>query len=190
MIKVAITGNIASGKTLVQKILEEYKYKVLDTDILGHEVIKTSSELRDVFSEYEVFENDGSISRTKLGKLVFSDDELKNKLESISHPIIRNKILEFFAKNQSESAVFVAIPLLFEAGMQNLFDKIVLVYSDDEIRKQRLINRNNYSNDYANRRMMSQMPQERKIGLSDYIIYNNADIENLKSQVLKLCSLF
>ena len=183
MLRVAITGNIASGKSEVQKILEEKGYKVLDTDILGHAILRSNPDIRSAFSSYDVFNPDGTISREKLGKLVFSDNILKNKLESISHPVIRKNISEFFRENGMEQFVFVAIPLLYEANMEDMFDKVILVYADDSVREDRLIARNNYSKEYANQRINSQMQQEEKIKMADFVINNNGDISNIRNQV-------
>ena len=186
MTKIAITGNIASGKSEVQKILQKKGYKVLDTDIVGHNILQTNNDIKSAFSDYDVFNSDKTISREKLAKLVFSDKKLKGKLESISHPIIRKNITEFFEQNSSERLIFVGIPLVFEANMQDMFDKIILVYTDDEIRKKRLIKRNNYSLEQAQIRMDCQMPQEEKKYLCDYIIQNNSDITDLEQSVAAL----
>ena len=185
MIKAAITGNIASGKSEVQKILEKQGYKVLDTDIVGHEILEKCDEIKSAFKDYDVFDESGKISRTKLGELVFKNKELKEKLERISHPKIKEKILEFFNKNKNEDIVFVGIPLLFEAGMEKLFDKIILVCTDDDIRKKRLIARNNFTAKEAELRIKSQIPQSQKLNKSDYIVMNDSDIESLKENTLK-----
>lgn len=180
MIKVAITGNIASGKSEVQKILENMGYKVLDTDIVGHEILKTCGKIKTEFKDYDVFDDSGEISREKLGRLVFSNPELKKKLEQISHPEIRKKILEFFNKNKTEKLIFVGIPLLFEAKMEDIFDKILLIYADDEIRKQRITEYRGYSKEYADARMNCQLSQDIKKNLVDYTIVNNKDKNNLE----------
>lgn len=180
MLRIALTGNIASGKSTVQKILEEKGFKVLDTDKVAHEILKTSDEIRIAFPDY--LEN-GEISREKLGKLVFNNDISKNKLESIIHPQIRNSIKEFFDKNTQEKTCFVAIPLLFEAGMTDLFDKSLLIYTDDKIREERLISRNNYTLQYAHLRMNAQISQDKKKDLCDYTIFNNGNLNELKIAV-------
>ena len=82
--------------------------------------------------------------------------------------------------------VFVAVPQLFEANMEKLFDKIIFIYANDEIRLERLIKRNNYSEEYAKIRMNSQLPQEIKAKKSDYVIYNNSDLNCLKKELFKL----
>lgn len=183
MLKIAITGNIASGKTTVQKILEQKGYKVLDTDIVGHKLLDELPEIKNEFSKYEIFNTDGKINRPELGKLVFSNPELKAKLEAIIHPAIKQEILKFFDYNAVEKVVFVGIPLLFETNMRDIFDKAVLIYTNDNIRKERLIKRNSYTAEYAQCRMDSQMPQDTKKALCEYIIDNNGNLDNLSKEV-------
>lgn len=186
MIKFALCGNIASGKSTVQKLLENQGYRVLDTDKVAHELLTVNnSELFLEFKKFDVFEN-GEFSREKLGKLVFTNKEIKQKLENILHPQIREKIKEFFEQNQNEKYLFVGIPLLFEANMTDLFDKIIFIYADDDIRLKRLLHRNGYSVEYAKARLNSQMRQEEKTQKSDYVIYNNGSIEELNVNIIKL----
>ena len=105
------------------------------------------------------------------------------QLEKIIHPAIKEKISEFFEKNKSESLVFVGIPLLFESDMRNIFDIALLIYTDDEIRLQRLLSRNHYPTDYAKQRMQSQLSQDTKLNLCEYVIYNNGTISELEKSV-------
>ena len=188
MLKIAITGNIASGKTTVQKLIEEFGYKMLDTDIVGHILLSDCPEVKYEFKDYDILDNKGEISREKLGKIVFSDEILKQKLENILHPLIRKSITEFFADNREEKIVFVGIPLLFEAEMQDMFDKIILVYTNDKIREKRLIDRNNYTEEYAKLRMNCQNSQDEKKDLVDFVLYNNGSLDDLKYSVRDLLS--
>lgn len=181
MTRIALTGNIASGKSAVSKILLENGYKVLDTDEVAHALLTTSNKgLFDAFKDYDVFE-DGEFSRVKLGKLVFSDTNMRKKLEAVMHPLIAKEIEQFEG--------FVAIPLLFEAKMEKLFDKIIMVYTNDNIRLDRLMKRNNLTVDEAQARINSQIPQDEKVSKCDYIIYNNGTQDELKHSVFKLLNL-
>ena len=185
MLKIAITGNIASGKTSVQRILAQKHYKVLDTDIVGHRLLDELPEIKTAFSKYDIFDKDGKINRTELGKLVFTNSNLKAKLEAIIHPAIKQEILKFFDYNADEKVVFVGIPLLFETNMRDIFDEAVLIYTNDKIRKKRLMERNSYTAEYAQCRMDSQMPQDDKKTLCEHIIDNSGSLDNLKSEVEK-----
>ncbi len=183
MIKVAITGNIASGKSAVQKIIQEQGYKVLDSDLVGHELLDKIPEIKTLFNEDDILNSDGKINREQLGKIVFGNKDKKIELEQIIHPAIKDEIMKFFDLNKSETAVFVGIPLLFESNMRDIFDKAVLIYTDDVTRKKRLILRNNYTPEYADARMAAQMSQDEKKLLCDYIIYNNGTLSDLETQV-------
>ena len=178
MLKIAITGNIASGKTQVEKIISQH-FPVYDTDKMCHKLL---DEITD-FYNFDVFTN-GNIDRKKLGKLVFENPDLRKKLEDIIHPKIKQEILNLFKSDKK--IIFISIPLLFEAGFESMFDKIIFVESNEEIRLSRLMSRNGLSKQEAILRIKSQNPQEQKIKKSDYIIHNNSSMENLNQQVLIL----
>lgn len=183
--KIAIAGNIASGKSTVQKFLEEYGYKVLDTDKCGHQAL-TLTCVKKALAGWDIFDDKGEISRPKLGQIVFNDPHKKSELESLIHPIIKQNILDFFEQNKADKLLFAGIPLIFESNMENLFDKIVFIYTEDELRKKRLVERNNYTEEYALLRINSQRPQEEKLAHCDYIIYNNGSVSELKLQIREL----
>lgn len=190
MIKFAIAGNIASGKSTVEEILIKHNFPVLDTDKVCHRLLAELEEIKIEFGNYDIFTPQNEISREKLGKVVFTNQELKIKLENILYPNVRIEIEKFFEENKNKSCAFVAIPLLFEAKMEDLFDKIIFVYCDDEIRLTRLIERNSYDREYAQKRLDSQMPQEIKLSKSDYIINNSSDKNTLEKEVEELIKNF
>lgn len=185
MMKIALVGNIASGKSTVEKTLQELKFSVLDTDFVAHGLLENNAEIIEAFKDYDIL-TEGKISREKLGKIVFSDETLKQKLEAILHPQIRAKIQEYFSIHSNEKLVFVSIPLLFEAKMEDLFDKVLFVYTNDDIRLQRLMKRNNYTKEYAIVRMNSQISQDEKVKLADWVIYNNSTVEDLRKMVVNV----
>ena len=183
MISIAIAGNIASGKSTVENVLRKKGYKVFDSDIIAHEVLDDLSEkILEAFKGYDILEN-GRISRQKLGALVFDDKNLKEKLENIVHPEIKDRLKKIFEENKLEKYIFVSIPLLFEVGWRNLFDKILFIYTEDKIRLNRLIQRNNFTKDEALARIKSQLPQEEKVKVSDFIINNNHSIDVLQKYI-------
>ncbi len=183
MISIAIVGNIASGKSTVENVLRKKGYKVFDSDIIAHEVLDDLSEkILEAFKDYDISEN-GKISRQKLGALVFDDKNLKEKLENIVHPEIKDRLKKIFEENKLEKYIFVSIPLLFEVRWRNLFDKILFIYTEDEIRLNRLMQRNNFTKDEALARIKSQLPQEEKVKVSDFIINNNHSIDVLQKYI-------
>lgn len=164
MLKIAITGNIAAGKSEVEKIISEH-YPVYDADKIAHKFL-------------------GNVDRRALGEKVFNDPIARKELESFIHPKVKDEILNIFTKTTTP-VVFVSIPLLFETGFDKLFDKILFVQCNDDIRLEHLMKRNNFTKEQALTRMNSQMPQEDKIVKSDYVIYNNSSLDELKKQVTK-----
>lgn len=183
MISFAIVGNIASGKSTVENILQEKGYKVFDTDIIAHEVLNDfAEEIINQFDGHDISEN-GKVSREKLGKIVFNDKKLKEKLEYIVHPEIKKRIKSIFEKNKNEKYVFVSIPLLFEIGWGNLFDKILFIKTEDDIRLKRLMQRNKFTQEEALSRIKSQLPQEKKAKKADFVIENNSSIDVLQKYI-------
>ena len=182
MIKYALVGNIASGKSTMEKMLEQHNFVVLDTDFMAHDILIDNPQIAKAFSEYDVFEF-GRLSREKLGKLVFENIDLKEKLESLIHPLIKKEIETAFETYKNEKYVFISVPLLFEVGWQDMFDKIIFIKTEDDIRLKRLIERNNYKEEYAKKRILSQMSQSEKENKADYVIENNSSLKEFEEKI-------
>ena len=147
-----------------------------------------NKKLFEAFKNYDVFK-DGEFSRYKVGQLIFSDEKARQIISSIMHPQIADEIKKFFDVNKSEEFLFVGIPLLFEANMQSMFDKIIFIYADDDLRLERLLKRNNYTTEHAMARIASQMPQNLKLNKSDYVLNNKGSLEDLSKAVDNLLSV-
>ena len=188
MKKIAITGNIASGKSTVENFIKEKGYEVFDADKICHFAMQNDKKIihkiKEVFGD--ITDNIGNIDRQKLGEIVFRDKYAKITLENILHPYVKKQLQKFFLQNSDKIFVFASIPLLFEAKMDKIFDKIILVCADENIRLKRIIKRNNFSKEHATARIQAQLSQEEKMKLADFIIQNNKDIETLKCEVEKI----
>lgn len=192
MIKLGITGNIASGKSLVESFLQEEDIVVIDSDKIVHDLLENDQRIiNEVYGLFkaegvDVRNERGAISREKVGNIVFRDEIKRKKLENIIHPIVQKRIERFFNENQDKKLVAVTVPLLFEANMQDMFDYVAIVTVDKNTQIERLMQNRNLSKEEALRRINIQMPQEEKVQKSDFIIDNSGRIENTKSQVKEL----
>ena len=174
MLKVAIVGNIASGKSTVEKIIQSKGFKVFDTDKIAHEILASN---KDIIKEF------GTNNRQEIAKIVFSNLNKLKKLESIIHPLVKNELEKIFTRD--EKIIFVSVPQLFEAGFEKFFDKIIYITADEKIRKERLMKRNSLTLEEAQKRINAQQENDKK-EKSDYFIKNNDSLEDLNKQVLNI----
>ena len=181
---IGITGSIACGKSTVSNYLKEKGYTIIDADKLGH-IALTSDEVKEKLKKsfgLTILENN-EISREKLGKLVFGNDENLKILNSIVHPYIRKIILQLQENHRDERFVFLDIALLFEAGFEDLVEKIIVVHVDEKIQLARLMSRNALSKEQAMFRIESQMSSNDKSKLGDYVINNSNTKEETYRQI-------
>ena len=183
-LNIGITGSIACGKSTVSNYLKEKGYTIIDADKLGH-IALTSEDVKIKLSEKfgdNILENN-EISREKLGKLVFGNDENLKILNSIVHPYIRKIILQLQKNHRDERFVFLDIALLFEAGFEDLVEKIIVVHVDEKIQLDRLMSRNSLSKEQAMYRIESQMSSKDKSILGNYVIDNSGTKEETYKQI-------
>ena len=186
---IGITGSIACGKSTVSNYLKSKGYIVIDADRIGHEALDDDYVKEKLIVAFgnEILE-DNKINRQKLGELVFGNSSNLNVLNSIIHPEIRKKILEKIDKNNDKELIFIAVALLFEAKFDDLVDKIIVVYVDENTQLTRLMKRNSISKKEALSRIVSQMSPIEKAKLGDYTVNNNLDVINTYEQVDKVLS--
>lgn len=181
---IGITGSIACGKSTVSNYLKEKGYTIIDADKLGH-IALTSDEVKEKLKKsfgLTILENN-EINREKLGKLVFGNDENLKILNSIVHPYIRKIILQLQENHRDERFVFLDIALLFEAGFEDLVEKIIVVHVDEKIQLARLMSRNALSKEQAMFRIESQMSSKDKSILGNYVIDNGGTKEETYKQI-------
>jgi len=176
MLRIGLTGSIAVGKSFVAGVLAELGCYVLDADDTAREVVAGGSAgLKDVVAEFGagILRDDGTLDRSKLGALVFEDEEKRTALNSILHPLIMarqdQRLREWDTRNPNGIAV-VDAALMIESGGYKRFDKVIVVYCNPEVQIDRLMARNNLSRDEAVRRVGAQMSQEEKKKFADYLI--------------------
>jgi len=185
MLKVAITGNIGSGKSAVEEIITAKGFRVVDTDKIAHEILAESDTVKKMFAQDDIL-TEGEIDRKKLGAVVFNDSKKLKLLELIIHPQVVTELLKIFQGD--EEIIFVSVPQLFEAGFEDMFDKIIYVFADEETRAERIMKRNGFSHEEAVKRISSQKPDSEKTGLCDFVINNTSTKAELKKQTEKVLS--
>ena len=185
MLKLGITGNIASGKSQAQSVFKGLSIPVIDADEIVNSLYSDKNfalKAEEKFFKYKIT-NDGKVDKNLLLKIIFDDLNFKKEFEKFVHTFVLSEIEKFFSLNLSENIVVASVPLLFETEWEKYFDKILLITADDEIRLERLMKRNSLSKGQALIRVNSQMPQDKKIKKADFVIENNSSLEELNEKI-------
>lgn len=188
---IGLTGSIASGKSTVSTMLEERGFPIVDADKIARLVVEPGTpvikEIQKTFGE-EIILEDGSLNREKLGALVFGNAQNREKLNAIIHPAIRIEMLRQKDEHlaNGEKTIIMDIPLLFESNLQSFVEKIIVVTVTPEIQKQRLMERNELTEQEAMVRIQSQMPLETKEAGADAVLNNDGTIEETETQLINL----
>ncbi len=176
MLRVGLTGSIATGKSFVAGVLKELGCRVLDADELARKVVEPGTPgLRALVESFGVgiLREDGSLDRAKLGAEVFSDEARRKLLNSILHPLIFAEQDEWLKERELEDPRGVAVveaALMIESGGHLRFDKLIVVHCRPAMQLERLMARNGYTLAEAKKRIGSQMPQEEKLRYADFSI--------------------
>ncbi|MBF0993339.1 MAG: dephospho-CoA kinase [Granulicatella sp.] len=185
---VGLTGGISSGKSTVSSYLKQLKIPVIDADEVARKVVEPNSqgaiEIRKAFGS-DVFEEDGSLNRQKLGALIFSNAENRQKLDDLLQPLIKIMILDEIEENrqQGKNMIVLDLPLLFEKQYEELCEEIIVVYIPRELQLERLMRRNQYTKQDALSRIDSQLSIEEKRKRATVLLDNQGTIQQLYHQV-------
>ena len=183
---IGITGGIASGKSNVCTVIRELGYPVIDCDEITRQNYEINGKIYNVVLERfgkDFLLDDGNIDRKKLGKLVFNNSSAKMLLNSITHPIIKEELLSEISK-YNDGLVFVEIPLLYEAKFDSLCDKVICVFLSQKYQVERLMEREGIDEDFALKKIHSQMDLYMKKSLADYVINSKGSFDETKLQVI------
>jgi dephospho-CoA kinase len=181
---IGITGGIATGKSTVTDYLAKtFQLPILDADLYARQAL-TEDRLAKISDRYGklIIDDHGNLDRRKLGAIIFASGVERQWLEMLIHPYVQ-ECLTKEAQRLAPATVVMAIPLLFEAKMQDLVTETWVVACDYQQQLQRLIDRNHLSKNEAIERIASQMPQSEKMELADFVIINSGDHEKLFSQI-------
>jgi dephospho-CoA kinase len=188
MLLVALTGNIASGKSEVARMFAELGATVIDADVLAREVVEPGkAAYRAIVDHFgkDILQLDGTIDRAQLRAIVFADASQREALNRIVHPEIRRRRDELVAeaRTRGDDVVIAVIPLLFEAAMQNEFDRVILVDAPEELRLKRLRWRSGMSAEEGRRIMEAQIDPRIKRPGAHIIIENDSNMNDLRTRV-------
>lgn len=189
MLRVGLTGGIASGKSEVSRRLAELGAVLIDADLLAREAVEPGSEgLAEVVRAFGpgILQDDGALDRAALGALVFADPERRDQLNAIVHPRVRARAAELMAAASDEAVVVQDIPLLVETGQAGSFDVVVVVDAPDEVRIRRLAERNGMTPEDAAARMAAQATREERLAAADHVIENSGSLDELRAAVDRL----
>lgn len=192
MLFYGLTGGIGTGKSTASRMFSELGAHIIDADKIARDILPAGSPLLKIITQTfgkDILNDDGSLNRERLGRIVFSDKMLLGKLNVLTHSYIIKNIREEKAeleKNHSDGIIILDAPLLYETKLERSVEKVIVVFSTREIQLKRLIGNRGMSKEDAENRINSQMPVEEKAKRADYVIDNNGAIDDMRVQVEKL----
>lgn len=186
---IGLTGGIATGKSTVARMLVARGAALVDADRIAREIVEPGqaalARIAERFGD-RVIQADGTLDRRMLGTIVFADADERKALEAITHPAIRELMRERIAALEAERPdrlVVADIPLLYESGLQHLYEGVMVAYVPREVQRARLIGRDGLSPEEADKRIRAQMDIEEKRRLADYVIDNSGSLADTEAQL-------
>lgn len=185
---IGITGGIGSGKSTVSKFIEEAGFPVYYSDVRAKTIVNDDTELKKNIKTLlgeNSYDRNGFYNRQYVGEIIFNDEELRLKLNSLIHPAVKIDF-ETWVFQQTTPFVFKETALLFELKLNKNCYKSVLVTADDNCRLKRVMDRDHKTYREVEAIMTKQMPEKEKIKFADFVIYNNEGLKELKRQTDKI----
>ena len=189
MLSIGLTGGIGSGKSEVASIFSQLGVPIIDADEIAHRVVQPGSEaLAEITAHFgeEVLSADGTLDRARLADIVFDDPDLRNRLEAIIHPRVREQIRTDKARYEGLPYVIIVIPLLLESGQRDLVDRVLVVSADEAVRFERVRSRDHRTKAQIRAIMNSQVDDGRRRAAADDELDNNGSLEELRLSVEQL----
>lgn len=186
MLRIGLTGGIASGKTLVSDELARLGAVIIDADVIAREVVEPGTDgLAQVVSRFgpAILRADGSLDRPALGAIVFFDDAARDALNAIVHPRVRERALELEGSVADGSVVVHVIPLLVETGQADDYDALVVVDVPVWLQVHRLMHRNDLTTEQAHARIRAQAPRTDRLKAATWVVDNSGDVASTVRQV-------
>ncbi len=181
--KIAIIGGIGSGKSAAAEIIESFGNKVFDADKIYKEISEEKSYIDIIDKEFPGAVVGGKIDRKALGEMVFKDKQKLEKLNSIAHPLVKERI-EALAKDYE--TIYVEVPVFVGSVLETFFDKVILITADTKFRIARIMERSGYDKEYAKRIILNQPSDQVLEKYADVIVVNNKDKNFLRQQLAKV----
>lgn len=175
MLQIGLTGNIGSGKTTVCKVFENLGVPVFYADLRARMIMEGEAVVNRVVNEFgkDVLDEAGKLNRKALAAIVFNDKERLATLNGIVHPLVREHYLEWVSENKDQAYVIEEAAILFESGMADHFDQVIVVAAPLEVRIDRVMRRDGISREEVLRRAANQFSEEELLERADYVIHND-----------------
>lgn len=174
--KVAVTGGIGAGKSEFMRAVKELGIRTYSADEINAELLRDKRYIEKLSAAFPLAVKDGKVDKAALREKVFSDEKKRKTLNALAHPEIRRKIEEI-----TGDAV-VEVPLLFESGMTDLFDKVIVVTAGEDVRINRIVSTRNISKDLAKNIIKNQATDDERIKRADYVAINDGTRKDLYEQ--------
>jgi dephospho-CoA kinase len=185
-VRVGLTGGIASGKSTVAQLLVELGAVLIDGDALAREVVARGTPgLAQVVADFgeELLTPDGDLDRAALGRIVFSDESARRRLEAITHPLIFERYAALEAAAPPDAVVVHDIPLLAESGRADTFDAVIVVDVPTELQVERMMQERGWTREEAVSRIAAQVSRAERLAIATYVIENTGSLDDLRAQV-------